>query len=637
MASLILGTAGHIDHGKTALVKALTGIDTDRLAEEKRRGISIELGFSHLDVGDLHFGIVDVPGHERFVKNMLAGAGGIDLVCLVVAADEGVMPQTREHLDIIDFLDVRRGVVALTKSDLVDEDSTEIARLDVEEAIAGTSLAGAPIVPVSSVTGAGLENLKRALADAARGVPARVGAGAFRLPVDRVFVMEGFGTVVTGTCFSGIVAVGDRLQLLPSGRDVRVRRVQVHGADVERAVAGQRTALALHGVAKDDVARGEQLVSHDSLAPSHMIDVRLRVSPRWVRPLRNRERVRFHLGASEDLGRVVLLEGDALDPGEAALAQLRLETPVVAAVGDRFVLRSYSPMHTMAGGTIIDAHPKKHSRHQADEIDALKSREEGGPIAILTETIVRAGLAGVKTQDLVASTSMSRDEVERIVGERTLARELRRSEAGRILSADAWAVARRTILEEARRFQERYPLRYGMTREELRAVLGTEASAAVVAELVAELASENHVTLRGEKVRTGGSEVVFSGKMATERARIERTYRNASLAPPNWSEVIAAAPDRALASEVMAALLDLEELVRITPELLVHREAMDGLRAALRKIAARDGVITLAALRDETGMSRKYSVPMLEYLDARRVTRREGDARVLLESESSRG
>ncbi len=631
MRSLILGTAGHIDHGKTSLVKALTGVDTDRLVEEKRRGISIELGFAHLDSGDVHFGIVDVPGHERFVKNMLAGAGGIDLVLLVVAADEGVMPQTREHLDIIDFLEVERGVVALTKSDLVDEESLEIARLDVEEAIASTCLRGAAILPVSAATGAGLDALKRALVEASRGVPARSETGAFRLPVDRVFVMEGFGTVVTGTSFSGSAGIGDRLEIQPSGRAVRVRRIQVHGRDAERALVGQRTALALHGVSKDEVARGDQVVTPGTLVPSWMIDVRVRVSPRWVRPVRHRERIRFHWGAAEDLGRIVLLEGEELEPGKSALAQIRLETPVAPAVGDRFVIRSYSPMHTIAGGVVIDPHPKKHGRHRAGEVEALKSREEGGPMAILGETVAAAGLRGVKPQELVEAASMTREQVESAVAAEVAAGALRRSENGRVFSGDVWRVAARTILEEGRRFQERHPLRWGLTREEIRTKLGKDANAVVVGELVEELAAAGEVVLRGERVRVGGGEIAFEGKAAVERARLDAVYKAAGCAPPDTKEVVAASSDPALAAEIVAALLDLEDLVKITPEMLVHREAMASLREALRRIAARDGVISLASLRDEIGISRKYSVPLLESLDARRVTRREGDVRILLE------
>lgn len=631
MRSVILGTAGHIDHGKTSLVKALTGVDTDRLAEEKRRGISIELGFAQLDVGDIHFGIVDVPGHERFVKNMLAGAGGIDLVVLVVAADEGVMPQTREHLDILDFLEVSRGVVALTKSDLVDEDSLEIARLDAEEALAGTTLRGMPILPVSSTTGAGLDALRRALVEAAGSVPARSETGGFRLPVDRVFVMEGFGTVVTGTCFSGRAGVGDRLEIHPSGRSVRVRRIQVHGKETDVALAGQRVALALHGVDKDEVARGEQVLTPETLAPSSMIDVRLRVSPRWVRPVRNRERVRIHLGAAEDLARVVLLEGDALAPGESGLAQIRLETPAVPAVGDRFVLRSYSPMQTMAGGIVIDPHPAKHRRHRPEELAALRSREEGGPVAILLESAAHAALRGVKTQELVEATSMTREEVERAIADEIESGTLRRSENGRVFSADVWRVAGRTILEEGRRYQEHRPLRWGPTREELRARIGSEASAVVVGELLTELASAGEVALRGERVRVGGGEISFEGKAAIERDRITRIFREAGCSPPDLKETIAASTEPALAAEVAAALHDAEELVKVTPEMSVHMDALAALRKALARIAARDGVITVASLRDEIGISRKYSVPLLEYLDTKRVTRRDGDVRVLLE------
>ena len=632
MKSVVLGTAGHIDHGKTSLVKALTGIDTDRLLEEKRRGISIELGFARMEIGDVRFGIVDVPGHERFIKNMLAGAGGIDMVLLVVAADEGVMPQTREHLDIIDFLEVERGVVALTKSDLVDEEAIEIARLDAEEAIASTTINGAPIIPVSSTTGAGLDELKRALVAAAATIHARPESGAFRLPIDRVFVMEGFGTVVTGTCFSGSVGIGDRLDILPSGKQVRVRRIQVHGHDAERAFAGQRTALALHGVSKDEVQRGEHVVSPESLTKSWMVDVRLRVSPRWVRPIRHRERVRFHLASSEDLARIALLEGEKIEPGKSALAQIRLETPVVPAVGDRFVVRSYSPMHTMAGGTVIDPHPKKHGRQRTDEIEALRSREEGGHMALFLETVGDAGLKGVKTQDLVEATSLTREEVEQAVAAEMEIGSIRRSENGRIFSADVWGIARRTILEQGRRFQERHPMRWGMTREEFRTALGKEASSPVVGELLEELAKDGEIELRGDKVRIGGGEIAFEGKAATERERIDAAFRTAGCAPPDVKEVVAAGRDRALATEIVSALLDQEVLIKINPDILLHREAWAALLAALRKIAARDKTISVQAIREELGISRKYSVPILEYLDARKVTRREGDVRVLLET-----
>jgi selenocysteine-specific elongation factor len=628
--SVILGTAGHIDHGKTRLVKALTGVDTDRLEEERRRGISIELGFARLDVSDVRFGIVDVPGHERFVKNMLAGAGGIDLVMLVVAADEGVMPQTREHLDIIDFLAVEHGVVALTKCDLVDEETRDIAHLDVQDALHGTVLEGLPIIPVSGATGDGLPELKEALAKAARNVNPRPDDGPYRLAIDRVFTMEGFGTVVTGTGSAGSVKVGDRLEVLPLGETVRIRRVQVHGKDVERALAGQRTALAVHGVDKEKLDRGQQLISPGSLATSWMLDVRVRVSPRWVRPVRNRERVRFHLASAEDLARIVLLDRDELAPGDDCLAQIRLETPVVPAVGDRFVLRSYSPMHAMAGGTIVDAHPDKHRRNRPEEVEAIARREGGGPIALLLEAVAEKGLAGVKPKDLVGATSMSRDEVDRAVEEETKAGTLRVTSGGRVLSEDAWRVAARTVLEEGARFRDRHPLRWGMPREELRAIVGGQASPTVMAELLAELVIEGEIELSADRVRVGGGDVVFEGKALAERERIDRFYLEAGCSPPDLKEVVSAAADAGLAEEVVAALVDVGDLRKLSEDIYYHREAWERAHAALLAIHARDGGITVGAFRDELGISRKYAVPLLETFDALKVTRRNGDVRALL-------
>ena len=627
MRSVILGTAGHIDHGKTALVKALTGVDTDRLPEEKARGISIELGFARLDVGDVRFGIVDVPGHERFVKTMLAGAGGVDLVALVVAADEGVMPQTREHLDVIDFLGVSHGLVALTKCDLVDAETRDIATLDVHDALEGTTLSKAEIVPVSAVTGDGLDMLKQKLRALAALVPARSDAGPYRLPVDRSFVMEGFGTVATGTGFTGTVRVGDKLELLPKGTAVRVRRVQVHGKDVEVAGPGQRTALALHGVTKEEVERGNQLVSPGSLTPASMIDVRLRVSPRWVRALRHRERVRFHLASSEDLARVVFLDRDELKPGEDCLAQVRLETPVVPSVGDRFVLRSYSPAHTMAGGTVVDPHPPKHRRGRAEDLEAVARREGGGPVALLLEKIGAAGLAGAKTRDLATAASLPASEAEKLLREEADAGHVRFTEGGRVVAVDAWRVARRAVVEHAERFHERHPLRWGPSREELRAAIASDASPAVFGELLDELAGGGEIALANDKIRVGGGDVVFEGDAARERERIASIYRKAGCSPPDLKEVLAGGGR--LAEEVAFALVDQSELERVTPELFFHKDAMAQARQALRDIHARDGNITVGAFRDTLGISRKYAVPLLEHFDALRVTRRDGDVRSL--------
>ncbi|MCA9752259.1 MAG: selenocysteine-specific translation elongation factor, partial [Gemmatimonadetes bacterium] len=547
---------------------------------------------------------------------------------LVVAADEGAMPQTREHLDIIDFLGVEHGVVALTKADLVDEETREIAALDVEEALAGTVLANAPILPVSGTTGEGIPELREKLVELAARVPARSDEGPYRLPVDRAFVMEGFGTVVTGTGFSGRVKVGDRLDVLPAGKSIRVRRLQVHGKEVEVARAGERTALALHGVTKDEIPRGQQLVTPESLFATSMIDVRVRCSPRWVRPIRNRERVRFHLGSSEDLARIILLDRDELGPGEDCLAQLRFETPIVPALGDRFVLRSYSPLHTMAGGTIVDPRPTKHRRFRDDELESIERREGGGSLGLLLETVVESGLAGVKTKDLVEATSLARADVDAAVAAETERGTLRVAGNGRIFSADVWRIARRTILEECGRYRDRWPLRWGPTREELRGLLGQGATIAVIGELVAQLAAEGEVRLAGEKVRAGGGEIVFEGPAAVERDRIASAFRRGGMTPPGLSEVLSAGAN-GVTSEVVSALVDSGELAKITEEILFHRESFERAVNALRIIFARDGNITVGAFRDELGISRKYAVPLLEHFDALRLTRRDGDVRIL--------
>ncbi|MDP6529602.1 MAG: selenocysteine-specific translation elongation factor [Gemmatimonadota bacterium] len=630
MRSVILGTAGHIDHGKTALVRALTGVDTDRLEEERRRGISIELGFAQLVAAGVRFGIVDVPGHERFVKNMLAGAAGIDLVMLVVAADEGVMPQTREHLDIIDFLGVDRGVVALTKCDLADEDSREISRLDAEELLEGTSLEGAPVQEVSSITGDGLDALKKTLGQLATGVPERSSCGAFRLPVDRVFTMEGYGTVVTGTAWSGSVEVGDRLEILPSGREVRVRRVQVHGKDAECAEAGRRTALALHGVSREEVRRGEQVVTPGSLQSAPMLDVRVRVAPGWSRPIRNRERVRFHLGASEDLARIVLLDRDELLPGEDCLAQLRMETPAVSAVGDRFVLRSYSPMRAMAGGVVIDPRPKKHRRFREDELQSVAHREGGGPVALVTDAVEAGALRGMRTKDLADATGLSRDEVATLVEQEVTEGRLRIGANRRVVSEGVWEASRRAVVAQATRFLEEHTLRWGIPREEVRTALGRETAPGLLAELLTELEAEGAVELRGELIRTGGGDVVFEGQAARERDRQETLFRQSGCSPPSVAAALAGGADARLAEEVLAALLDRGDLVKLAPDLLVHRDAYADAKDTLGTIAARDGGITVGAFRDALGISRKHAVPLLEHFDEVRVTRRSGDERALL-------
>lgn len=395
MKHVIVGTAGHIDHGKTSLVRALTGIDADRLKEEKQRGITIDIGFANLELGDVRLGFVDVPGHERFVKNMLAGAHGIDVVILVIAADESVMPQTREHFDICRLLGVRKGVVALTKADMVDADLLELARAEIEEYVAGSFLEGAPMVAVSSTTGQGIDELKAILADIAAEIPERRLDRPFRLPVDRAFTIRGFGTVLTGTLIAGEVEVGDALEVLPGGLKVKVRGLQVHGHTTDRAAAGQRTAVNLQGVEVEDVARGQVLAPVGRFRETSMLDVRLDLLEGAPRSLEHRTRVRFHHGTSEAIARVVLLGRDALSPGESAIAQVRLETPILALPGDRFIVRSYSPQATIGGGVVLDALAPKHRRSDTSSLEWLERLEAGDARERVHLRLERAGGRGL--------------------------------------------------------------------------------------------------------------------------------------------------------------------------------------------------------------------------------------------------
>src|SRR5215471_12694843 len=496
----VVGTAGHIDHGKTALVRRLTGVDTDRLPEEKKRGISIDLGFAPLVTpAGVRVGIVDVPGHERFVKNMLAGVGGVDLVLLVIAADEGVMPQTREHFSIVKLLGVERGVIALTKRDLVDDDWLAL--------VTGSFLEQAPIVPFSAVTGAGTKELLAAI-DAQLALTGVHGNDdPMRLPVDRVFTVEGFGTVVTGTLWRGAVRTGDMLELLPSGAQVRVRRVQVHGETVEEALAGQRTALALHGVERDQVARGDWLCAAGSLRPSRVLDVRFELLGDYPREWKPDTRVRFHLGASEIIGRLVLLGPDAMNgglrAGDSSLAQVRLEQPTVAARGDRFVIRSYSPSRTVGGGSVIEPVAERRRRSDVAGLDSLEVHESGSLESRVMEKL--SGLAKPASTEQLAtevgeSVALVLAALEALVRHGSAVAPA----AGRWLTDTRWGDAREQVLHAVREFAEKNPARYGIMKGELKAGLKTSLDAGLFDLAFAALIADRELEQTGERVRPGG-------------------------------------------------------------------------------------------------------------------------------------
>jgi selenocysteine-specific elongation factor len=620
----IVGTAGHIDHGKTALVRRLTGVDTDRLPEEKKRGISIDLGFAPLVTpAGVHVGIVDVPGHERFVKNMLAGVGGLDAVLLVIAADEGVMPQTREHFAIVRLLGVRRGVVVLTKSDLAEPDWIELVTRDVKELLAGSPLEGAPIVPFSAATGDGqaavLAALDAQLADTAdRGTdePAR-------LPVDRVFTVEGFGTVVTGTLWRGRVRNGDALELLPARDAVRVRRVQVHGATVDEARAGQRTALALHGVPRERVERGMWVAAPGSIEPSDTLDVRLELLPDIAREIRTNQRVRFHLGASEILGRIVLLEGRTLAPGASALAQLRLDAPAVAVRGDRFVVRSYSPMRTIGGGSVIEPAGSRRRKRGAG-LETLAVHESGSIEERLLQRL-ESEAKPAATATLAKAVAEPEAAVATALERLAAAGEVAAPAPGRWLSALRWGTARDAIVREVRAFAERHPARYGVMKGELKSGLKTTLDPAMFDAAFDALLAEAAIEVRGERVRPAGAPWEPPAEIMAALERAEAEIESTGLLVPEntaWQSKLGAQ-----AAEVVSLGHFLGRLVRVTNELTYTSRQLDALRAKLDAHFAARPTLTIGDFRDLTGASRKYAVPLLEYADRSGWTVRVGDER----------
>ncbi|HLM56257.1 MAG TPA: selenocysteine-specific translation elongation factor [Pyrinomonadaceae bacterium] len=637
MKSVIVGTAGHIDHGKTSLVRALTGVDADRLPEEKRRGITIDLGFAELDLGDVRVGFVDVPGHERFVKNMLAGAHGIDAVALVVAADEGVMPQTREHFDICQLLSVGAGLVVVTKTDTVDEELLELVRAEVEELVAGSFLEGAPVVGASARTGEGLEELKRVLREVSLGAPERSSETVARLPVDRSFTMRGFGAVVTGTLVSGEVAEGQEMELLPGPQRVRVRGVQVHGSAVKAARAGQRTAVNLGGVDAGSVERGMVLVPAGRLAPTQIVDARVRVLKDAPRPLRSRQRVRVHQGTSEVLARVLVLEASGeIGQGAEGLAQLRLEAPVVALPGDRFIMRSYSPQQTIAGGEVLDAHAAKHrGRDRVAARERLAALEGAGRAARLAYFVESAGERGLRRAEAAARTGWRDEVLDAALAE---ARE-----GGAVADAEGVSVGRdvfarlvRAAVEEVEAHHAREPLSRGLMRETLRERLFARAAPEVFRAALTRAEAEGSLVSDRELVRSSRHSLELSPADAAVRDRLEEVYRGAGLEAPTLDEAFERAAGggrREHLRKLLQLLLDSGTLVRVREDLLFHREPLSRLIEALRDYAARGGterLIDVAAFKDLSGVSRKYAIPLLEYFDRERVTRRAGDRRLIL-------
>ena len=625
MKNIIVGTAGHIDHGKTALVKALTGIDADRLEEEKRRGITIDIGFAHLQLTpELRLGFVDVPGHERFVKNMLAGVCGIDLVLFVVAVDESIKPQTREHFDICRLLGIPRGIVVLNKADLVDKDILELVRLETEDFVAESFLEGAPMVAVSSVTGAGMDELRQALERAAREVAEKNSSGAFRLPIDRAFSAKGFGTVITGTLISGSVKREQEVELYPTSRTLRVRGVQVYGQPTDHATAGQRTALNLADIEPAEIARGMVLSEAGRFRVTTLLDCRLELLPS-AKPLKNRAPVHFHCGTAEIEAEVRLFRGaTAIQPGQRTYARVVLREPAMVLPGDRFIIRMFSPVVTIGGGVVVDIGGVRYRKTDDVDVAARLNVLSGPDVAACVALLVKESRYGMSFGDLVSRTGLMERDLE------TIARSpqfLYLEQPQRWLMDRAWFDAmRRKLVEAVSQFHRKSPLLPGIAKQELR---GRELTKALAFVFDALLAAAKELAVEGETVRLRTHKLVLKQDEEQARSAIERAFEQAGLAVPAVPEVLAkSGVETARARSLLQILIRERRLIRVTDDLVFHQTAIESLRHLLAgRKATRFNVGTF---KDWTGVSRKYAIPLLEYLDRERVTRREGDERLVL-------
>jgi selenocysteine-specific elongation factor len=628
---IVIGTAGHIDHGKSALVHALTGVHPDRLEEEKRRGITIDLGFAFLDLEGVGFGFVDVPGHEKFVRNMLAGAGGIDLVLLVIAADESIKRQTREHFDICRLLGISQGVVAVSKADLVEPDVLGLVRLEVEEFVRGSFLEGAPIVAVSSVSGVGLETLKSELLKMALLAPDKEAAGYPRLPIDRSFAMKGFGTVVTGTLTAGSLKIEDEVELYPTGRRLRVRGLHSGGKAVERVVAGQRTAVNLAGIDHGEIERGMSISPPRIFEPTDRLDARTTLLSS-ARRLKNRARVHFHQGTAETIAEIILLEGDELVAGGSAFAQLRLKEKILLLPGDRFILRQFSPVVTIGGGEVIDVKPARHRHGEASVAAALRVLSSGTGEEVLMALL--AMKTGVLTSgEIVARTGWSESEIAETAQKLTEQAELRIITEQPLVLASSHAVAECAfkLREAVDSFHREDPLLAGIPRQDLRGRCGNVRMELFEASL-GDLLKAGTLRMAGDLVQTAARTMSLAPEEERTKELLEREFESAGLEVPNVATVLGKLPvESQRARKILQILLREKILVKVTEELVFHRAAVARLRELLKRYRAEKGArLPIPVFKELTGVTRKYAIPLLEYLDRQQVTRRVGDERVIL-------
>ena len=637
MKQIILGTAGHIDHGKTSLVKAMTGIDTDRLKEEKERGITIELGFAYLDLPNgQRLGIIDVPGHERFIKNMVAGASTIDLVALIIAADEGVMPQTREHLDICTLLGIKKGLVALTKIDLVEEDWLDLVQEDIKEFLKGTFLEGAPILPVSSVTGQGISELTAVLERLSGEVEERSSAGIFRLPVDRVFTMRGFGTVITGTTMSGSLSVGDQVYIYPQEIQAKVRGIQVHNQDTEQVRAGLRTAINLQGIEKATVNRGEVVASPLGLYPTRLLDIQVRLLKSSPRPLKHRSQIRFHSGTNEILGRVILLESEEIKPGESQFCQIRFSEPVALLPGDLAVIRSYSPVQTIGGAEVLNVKPAKHKRFNPEVIHQLQVLQSGSDLEKVALQVLQSGPTGVSRQNLGQVLPLPPKKLDDLLKDLLSQKVLIQwdKENKIIIHQQELSKLNQEIRLELEGYHKANPLKAGLFKEELKSRLPQIRESKLFNFILNQLAEQKILVQEKELVRLTGHKVLLKEDQQAVRDSLEKVYLSSGLQPPYFKE-LAEKFAKGQPRQVLELMVKEGKLVKVKEDLYFHKQAIEDLKKNLIQWLKEKGEITTPEFKDMTQTSRKYTIPLLEYFDALQVTMRVEDKRLLRESKKS--
>jgi selenocysteine-specific elongation factor len=632
MKHVIMGTAGHIDHGKTALVKALTGVDTDRLKEEKERGITTELGFTFLNLpSGIRLGIIDVPGHEKFVRHMVAGVWGIDFVALIIAADEGVMPQTKEHLDICKLLKVKKGLVVLTKIDLVERELLDLVREEVTDIVNGTFLKGAPILAVSSLTGEGIPQLISTLDDLAKEIEGRLSDGLLRLPIDRIFIIKGFGPVVTGTMVSGKLSLGETVAILPPGVEGKVRNLQVYNQPVEEAMAGERAAVNLQGIEASAIQRGDVLIHPKTLTSTQLLDVYLEYLPTAPRPLKHRTQQKFHLGTNSTPASIFLLDQEELAPGENGFAQLRLERPIVAMPQDCFVIRGSGVIQTLGGGVVLDTHPIKHRRYSQPVIHDLILLKDGSSEQAIHQQILRSGMAGISFGDLLNRVAMPPNKIKVVLGKMIERGDflLVDPEKIKVIEAGQYQRLREMALSQLSKFHHQYPMKTGLAKEELRSKLPAEVDVKLFQILINGLIQSKEVVVEKDKLRLPSHQVTSSDERGLLK-RVEEAILKGRLQPPSPVEVSAEWSEEE--EEVLAIFEHLVHegiLVKIKSGMYFHRIPFENLKGELIDYLKNHREITTPQFKELTGVSRKYAIPLIEYFDQMKLTIRLGEKRVL--------